>query len=210
MKLLAFFIGCCFPIAWGQSTGSASAVGTCNAPNTGNSSTVTITCYGVDAKLADQIKQLVKVSINDGHTLKEISGKLSTLLQDIGKQTVVITQNNQGSAGNNIAAQSVIVNAASWVLSDAQVLTLKQVLGPFHAKATIWETNGDSFAHSFADSLGKTLASIDGWTAEWSNVVARPSFPVLVIEVSHKDFPAAEALQRLFRSPEFSIPAGGS
>src|SRR5258708_10756790 len=55
--------------AFAQATGPATAQGTCNAPNTGNNSTVTITCYGVDKKLAEQIGQLVAASKRDAKTL---------------------------------------------------------------------------------------------------------------------------------------------
>jgi hypothetical protein len=67
---------------WGQSTGTASAQGSCNAVNTGNNGNVTVTCSNVDKKLADQIGQLVNASKRDGKMLKEISDKLDVLLKE--------------------------------------------------------------------------------------------------------------------------------
>lgn len=66
-----------------QSSGSASTQGKCNASNSGSNSTVTVTCYNVDKKLADQIGLLVDGSNRDGKTLKDISDKLGVILSGL-------------------------------------------------------------------------------------------------------------------------------
>jgi hypothetical protein len=78
----------------------------------------------------------------------------------------IIQQDNRGSSGNN--SQTVTVNSMSWILSDVQVAKFRQALAAFPPNiVVIWETNGDPYAHSFAESLGKALGSMDGWKVEW-------------------------------------------
>lgn len=92
-----------------QTTGAASAQGTCNAVNTGNSSTVTVTCTSVDKKLADQIGQLVAASNRDGKTLKEISNKVEVLLKELqGQSTIGLVQ--QAPNGINIGPGAIVPN----------------------------------------------------------------------------------------------------
>jgi hypothetical protein len=110
MKLVVFFVMCFGPVAVAQSTGAASSQGTCSAANTGNNSTVTVTCHNVDKKLADLIGQLVTASKRDGKTLKDISEKLDALLDEIQSQqttTTVISINQQGG----VTAGIININA---------------------------------------------------------------------------------------------------
>ena len=65
---------------WSQLTGAATSQGTCNASNTAPNGTVTVTCNGVNQKLADQIKTLVEASNRDRKTLNEISEGVSSIL----------------------------------------------------------------------------------------------------------------------------------
>jgi hypothetical protein len=84
---------------WSQSTGAASAQGTCNASNTGANGKVTVTCYGVNKKLADQIATLVAKSSQDAKALKDISAKLAVLISEINDHpsiTTVTSINQQG------------------------------------------------------------------------------------------------------------------
>jgi hypothetical protein len=117
MKRFALFIACFSGTGYSQSTGAATAQGNCNTPNTGNNSTVTVTCYNVDKKLADQISQLVAASKRDSKTLKEITDKIVEILmlvQNPAATSGSISQSNsgginvqQGTTGNN----SPIINS---------------------------------------------------------------------------------------------------
>jgi len=95
--------------AIGQATAPAIAQGTCNATNSGTNGAVTVTCYNVDQKLADQIRQLVVASKQDGKTLKNISDKIDALLREIRNEapTISITSFNQQGG---ITAGQVTIN----------------------------------------------------------------------------------------------------
>ncbi len=101
MKLLIATLMLC-PYAAAQDTGSATVQGTCNATNTGNSSTVTVTCYNVDKRLADRISQLVAASKRDGKTLKDISDKLDQLLKQATGEPPSGSINQNNSGGINV------------------------------------------------------------------------------------------------------------
>jgi hypothetical protein len=80
---LALFVACSGAVGWAQSTGPTSTQGKCNASNSGDNSTVTVTCFNVDKKLADQIGLLVANSSRDETTLKNISDGITAILRGI-------------------------------------------------------------------------------------------------------------------------------
>lgn len=81
----------------------------------GNNNTGSITCSGVDQKLAEQINQLIGASKRNTKTLKDISDSIEKLLRQVqAEMTGSITQSNsgginvqQGTTGNN----SPIINS---------------------------------------------------------------------------------------------------
>jgi hypothetical protein len=99
MKLfIAVFTGCFAAVCQSQSTGSATARGTCNSVNTGNGNIVNQTCYGIDKKLADQFNELVSASKRDAKTLKDLLDKIDVLLKELPNPplTSVTSINQQG------------------------------------------------------------------------------------------------------------------
>jgi hypothetical protein len=95
-----------------------------------------------------------------------------------------------------------------WSLTIPQQDTLRNSLAPFSASVRIWEVFNDRHSHSFSEGFGKLLNNLSGWDAEWGNGEVQQSFPGIVIEVSHTDFPAAAEIQKQLRG--MGIPASGT
>jgi hypothetical protein len=112
MRLLTVFIACFGPTGFAQPNAPVVVQGTCNATNTAKGGTVTVTCFNVDKKLADQIIQLVEMSKRDEKMLKEISGKLDTVKKELEKPTTNLTSvNQQAPYGINIGPGATAPNA---------------------------------------------------------------------------------------------------
>jgi hypothetical protein len=129
--LIALLLLCVRSIA--QGTGPATLQGTCNATNTGNNSTVTVTCNNVDKKLADQIRLLVAASKRDGKTLKDISDKIDVLLKEAGGPTIQIEQQNNAPNTRSYAVGqgNLTVNEGpeSRLLTPADAQRALEILG---------------------------------------------------------------------------------
>src|ERR1700730_616610 len=74
----------------------------------GNNNTGTITCYGVDKKLADQMAQLVSASKRDDKTIKDISEKIDVFLQ--AQPSTTITQQAPGGINSVVTGGTPTVN----------------------------------------------------------------------------------------------------
>ena len=102
-------------------TGNTQTARDCVVNIQGNSDTGSVTCLGVDKKLADQIGQLVAASKRDGKTLKEISDKVGEVLKALDASTPstsVLSINQQGG----ITAAQVNINGTNAVtISFSQV-----------------------------------------------------------------------------------------
>jgi hypothetical protein len=162
MKLLIVLLAGC-AIGQAQQSGP-SATGKCNAVNTGANGTVTVTCYGVDKKLADQIGQLVVASKHDDRTLKDISGKIDAVLKEFlnPSMTSVISINQTGG----ITAGQLTINGdprpVPGRFPEARKRELIAFLAEKRGKVSVAAIMNDGEAFEFAQDWYDVLKSA-GW-----------------------------------------------
>jgi hypothetical protein len=175
MKRLALFSAWICAIGSAQPTGPASVQGTCNAVNTGSSGTVTLTCSGVDKKLADQIGQLVSAAKRDEKVLREISDRLAELVQRLSTAPGSISQSNsgginvqQGTTGSNspIINSPITIGDLPKTIQLQDMDTLKRFFRSAPNKAKV-QISADQFsgAHPLPDDFYDALKG-----GEWTMV----------------------------------------
>jgi hypothetical protein len=102
------------------SPGHIETKGQCSPVLTGDGNTVTLTCYNVDRKLADQIGQLVADSKRDDRSLKEISKKLDALFTEVRDansvrvEIVPISSNEPTQVPHSLTNRSGMAYTSKW------------------------------------------------------------------------------------------------
>ena len=122
----------------------------------GSNNSGTVTCYGVDRRLAGQIGQLVSASKRDGKTLKDIADRLEQLLKELAVQPSIILQSAPGGinsviTGGNPTVNNTVVNprqSPRHISIDKQA-QCSSVLKPHHGVVAIISNQG-SEAYQFA------------------------------------------------------------
>lgn len=110
MRLLVLLAFLFCVSAFSQSPGTASQQAKDCAQNfIGNNNSGTVTCTGVDKKLANQIGELVGASKRDSNALKSIMEKLDALLKELRNPPANITI-QQAPNGINIGPGAIVPN----------------------------------------------------------------------------------------------------
>jgi hypothetical protein len=93
--------------------------GQCSINQQGQNDKASITCVGLDPKLANQLKQLVIAAKKNQDENKIISEKLSTILNDLNQPAIVVTSINQ--QGGITAGQVNITGGAAVKITFTQI-----------------------------------------------------------------------------------------
>ncbi len=96
----------------------------------GNNNTGTVTCTGVDKKLADLIGQLVAASKRDGKTLKDLSIKIEELLKLVQNQAPTSGSLSQANSGGLNVQQGTTGNNSPIINSPITVGDLPKSIQP--------------------------------------------------------------------------------
>ncbi|MFZ1087204.1 MAG: hypothetical protein WAN35_19750 [Terracidiphilus sp.] len=119
---------------FGQSTssGQAETKGLCSPALTGSGNIVTLTCYNVDRKLADQIGKLVASSKQDNKTLQEISEKLDAILAEIRDANTVRVEIVQISSNELMQVPHSLNNRSGTAYESRWRVTVNGSVPAFH------------------------------------------------------------------------------
>ena len=176
------FAGVCLGQAKGVAAPPAQQAANCSQNITGNNNTGTLTCYGVDKKLADQIGQLVTASKRDAKTLRDISEQMDELLKKFQPPaTGSVIQSNSGGVNvlqGTTGANSPIINSPVTIgkvpktippdLADELVALLKAA--PTKAKVGV---------------MVDQLSGVEPLPDEFYDVLKRAGWPMAATGASH-------------------------
>jgi hypothetical protein len=123
-----------------QSSGPATAKGSCSPASTGNSNTFTITC-GIGKEQGDELLKIVNKILANQKDLKDLEGKLDEILKGV----------------NDIRKSS-----ATRRLSDQQKTLLLGAMRPFKGeKVTITTVQGDPEAYRYAEDFAAVFRAAE-------------------------------------------------